>query len=59
LIKREYEEESKKPPNGVGTVVCIKVDRVDSRKLDPHSVPRVVCEVTEHNNYTFLAMVEY
>ena len=38
-------------PIGVGTVVCIKVDRVDRGKLDPHSVPGVVCEVTEHDNY--------
>jgi hypothetical protein len=38
-------------PIGVGTVVRIKVDRVDRGKLDPHSVPGVVCEVTEHDNY--------
>ncbi len=40
-----------KKPIDVGTVVCIKVDRVDRGKLDPHSVPGVVCEVTEHDNY--------
>ncbi len=33
-----------KKPVGVGTAVCM-------RKVDPHSVPGVVCEVTEHDNY--------
>ncbi len=41
----------KKKPIAVGIVVCIKVDRVDKGNLDPHSVPEVVCEVTEHGNY--------
>jgi hypothetical protein len=36
---------------GVGTVVHIKVVKVDRGKLDPRSVPGVVCEVTEHDNY--------
>jgi hypothetical protein len=35
----------------VGTVVRIKVDRVDRGKMDHKSVPGVVCQVTEHNNY--------
>jgi hypothetical protein len=40
-----------KKPIVVGTAVCIKVDKVDRGKLDCHSVPGVVCEVTEHDNY--------
>ena len=40
-----------KKPIGIGTVVCIKVDKVDRGKLDPHSVPEVVCEVTEDDKY--------
>jgi hypothetical protein len=31
-----------KKPIAVGTVVCIKVDRVDRGKLDPHSVFGVI-----------------
>ncbi len=27
------------------------MDKVDRGRLDPHSVPGVVCEVTEHDNY--------
>ena len=38
-------------PIEVGTVVRIKVDRVDRGKMDHKSVPGVVCQVTEHNNY--------
>jgi hypothetical protein len=38
-------------PVQVGTVVRVKVDPVDRGKLDHKSVPGVICEVTEHNNY--------
>jgi hypothetical protein len=35
----------------VGTVVCIKVDKVDRGKLDHRSVPGIIVEVTKHDNY--------
>ncbi len=35
-----------KKPIDVGTVICIKMSRVDRGKLDPPSVPGVVCEMT-------------
>ena len=35
----------------VGTVVRVKVDKVDRGKLDHKSVPGVIVEVTEHDNY--------
>jgi hypothetical protein len=38
------------PPVIVGTVLCIKVDMINRRKLDPHSVPEVICKVTENEN---------
>jgi hypothetical protein len=41
----------KKKPIAAGTVVHIKVDRVDRGTLDPSCMRRVVCEVTEHGNY--------
>jgi hypothetical protein len=40
-----------KPPPKVGTLVRVKVDKVDRGKLNHKSVPGVVCEVTEHGNY--------
>jgi hypothetical protein len=38
-------------PPAVGTLVRVKVDKVDRGKLDHKSVPGVICEVTEHGNY--------
>jgi hypothetical protein len=35
----------------VGTVVWVKVDNVDRGKLHHKSVPGVIVEVTEHDNY--------
>jgi hypothetical protein len=39
------------PPPEVGTLVRVRVDKVDRGKLDHKSVPGVICEVTEHGNY--------
>ncbi len=40
----------KNKPIAVGTLVHVKVDKVNRGKQDPHSVPGVVCKVTEHDN---------
>lgn len=52
---RKYAQEraqgATKTPIEVGTVVRIRVDRVDRGKMDHKSVPGVICEVTEHSNY--------
>jgi len=42
---------NKEGPLTVGTVVRVKVDKADRGKLDHKSVPGVIVEVTEHNNY--------
>jgi len=42
---------NKSGPLEVGTVVRVKVDKVDRGKLDHRSVPGVIVEVTEHDNY--------
>jgi hypothetical protein len=38
-------------PLTVGTVVRVKVDKVDRGKLHHKSIPGVIVEVTEHDNY--------
>ncbi len=35
----------------VGTIVRVKVDKVDRGKMDHKSVPGVIVEVTKHDNY--------
>ena len=44
----------KTSPPAVGTLVRIKVDKVDRGKLDHKSVPGEICEVTENGNYQIL-----
>ena len=50
MLKREHKGK-RHPPPAVGTLVRVKVDKVDRGKLDHKSVPGVICEVTEHGNY--------
>jgi hypothetical protein len=35
----------------IGTIVRVKVDKVDCGKLDHKSIPRVIMEVMQHDNY--------
>jgi hypothetical protein len=42
---------NKSGPLVIGTVVRVKVDKVDRGKLDHHSVPGVIVQVTDHDNY--------
>jgi hypothetical protein len=56
---RKYAQEraqgTTQTPIEVGTVVRIKVDRVDRGKMDHKSVPGIVCQVTKQNNYRILS----